>query len=318
MSRPTVVTTDVSQAASVVAAGGLVAFPTETVYGLGANAASPAAVESVFRAKARPAGHPLIVHVSSPQRAISLAATDDPRITLLADQFWPGPLTLVVPRGAEVCDEVTGGRPTLGLRMPDHPLALELLTACEPEVPGLVGPSANRFGRVSPTSAQHVLADLDGRIDLILDGGPCRVGVESTIVELVGPHPTLLRPGAIEPSELEAVLGVPVADGRSGPSRAAGMLASHYAPDARVVIVSDPDEALRLGASPSRRLIGPGAAAVGGIDLCDDAAIFAAGLYTALRALDQPGVEEIVVVPPSRGPLRDAVLDRLTKASAPR
>ncbi|MDH4365496.1 MAG: L-threonylcarbamoyladenylate synthase, partial [Acidimicrobiia bacterium] len=182
------VTTDVEVGAAALRAGRLVAFPTETVYGLGADASNPAAVRAVFEAKGRPAGHPLIVHVAALHEARRWMADLDPaterRLMALARRFWPGPLTIVVPRSGRVAPEAVGGRPTIGLRVPAHPVALALLRAFQG---GVAGPSANRFGRVSPTTAAHVLADLEGRVSVVLDGGPTTVGVESTIVDLVGP-----------------------------------------------------------------------------------------------------------------------------------
>lgn len=323
----TVVTTDVEVGAAALRAGRLVAFPTETVYGLGANAANPVAVRAVFEAKGRPTGHPLIVHVASLDEARRWMTDLDPaaerRLTALAGRFWPGPLTIVVPRSGRVAPEAVGGRPTIGLRVPAHPVALALLQAFGG---GVAGPSANRFGRVSPTTAAHVVADLDGRVSVVLDGGPTAVGVESTIVDLVGPVPLLLRPGGIPAAELEAALGEPVPDGRSGEARASGMLASHYAPRASVALVEPADLAPALAAARAER----GEAGVVGVIapvavdhqpswlLPEEAAGYARQLYAALRAADAARVDHLVVVPPSHGPLLDAVLDRLTKAAAPR
>lgn len=323
----TVVTTDVELGAAALRVGQLVAFPTETVYGLGADASNPAAVRAVFEAKGRPAGHPLIVHVASLDEAWGWMAEPDPaterRLTALAGRFWPGPLTIVVPRSGRVAPEAVGGRPSIGLRVPAHPVALALLRAFGG---GVAGPSANRFGRVSPTTAAHVVADLDGRVRVVLDGGPTAVGVESTIVDLVGPVPLLLRPGGVPVAELEAALGEPVPDGRSGEARASGMLASHYAPRASVLLVEPDDLASALAAARAERgeaglvgVIGPQA-----VDhqpswvLPDEAAGYARQLYAALRAADAAGVATLLVVAPSHGRLLDAVIDRLTKAAAPR
>jgi len=324
----TVVTDDVELGAAALRAGRLVAFPTETVYGLGADASNPVAVRAVFEAKGRPAGHPLIVHVASLEEARRWMALPDAaterRLAALAGRFWPGPLTIVVPRSDLVAPEAVGGRPTIGLRVPAHPVALALLRAFGG---GVAGPSANRFGRVSPTTAAHVLADLDGRVAVVLDGGPTAVGVESTIVDLVGPQPLLLRPGGVPVAELETVLGEPVPDGRSGEARASGMLASHYAPRASVALVEPADLASVLASARAERgeaggVVGVIATAV--VDhqpswvLPDEAGGYARELYAALRAADAAGVDHLVVVPPSHGPLLDAVLDRLTKAAAPR
>ncbi len=324
----TVVTADVEVGAAALRAGRLVAFPTETVYGLGADASNPAAVRAVFEAKGRPAGHPLIVHVASLDEARRWMAEPDPaterRLSALAGRFWPGPLTIVVPRSDLVAPEAVGGRPTIGLRVPAHPVALALLRAFGG---GVAGPSANRFGRVSPTTAAHVVADLDGRVAVVLDGGPTTVGVESTIVDLVGPAPLLLRPGGVAVAELEAALGEPVPDGRSGEARASGMLLSHYAPRASMALVEPGDLGPALAAAG--REPGGRAAVVGVIGpvtvdhqpswvLPDEAGGYARQLYAALRAADAAGVDHLIVVPPSHGPLLDAVLDRLTKAAAPR
>lgn len=299
----------VAEAARILASGGTVAFGTETVYGLGADASSPTASSKIFAAKGRPVGHPLIVHLASVAAFDEWVANDvDDRARVLAQAFWPGPLTLVVPHNGRVADEVVGGRATVGLRVPDHQLALDLLAAFGG---GVAAPSANRFGHVSPTTAQHVLDDLDGRIDAVLDGGPCSVGVESTIVELAGGLPTLLRAGGLDVSEIEAVLGEPLIDGTSGRSRAAGMMESHYSPAARVVVVERPRP------EESDAVIAPFEVAhQPSISLPKDAAGYARGLYGALRSMDSVGVKRILVVPPSNGPLLAAVLDRLAKAAA--
>lgn len=311
----------VHQAAELLAAGGTVAIPTETVYGLAADASSDVAVAKIFAAKGRPAGHPLIVHVASFDHVGAWADVSDPRVGLLAERFWPGPLTLILPRTGRVSPLVVGDRRTVGVRVPDHDIARAVLGAfVEVGSGGVAAPSANRFGHVSPTTAAHVFDDLDGRIDAVLDGGPARVGVESTIVELApGRPPTLLRPGGVSVTALEDTLGEPVLDGRSGESRAAGMMASHYAPDALVEVVQ---AAHAIEVDATTAVIG----AVGGVsitgmpatvlELGAEAGVFAAGLYSALRAADALGVERIVVVPPTHGALLDAVLDRLKKASA--
>ncbi len=306
----------IRRATAVLRAGGLVAIPTETVYGLGADASNDDAVGRIFAVKGRPAGHPLIVHIASAAAVPAWSTTRDPRVTRLAEAFWPGPLTLIVPKIDGIADAATGGRSTIGLRVPDHRLTQALLRDFGG---GIAAPSANRFGRVSPTTAAHVRDDLGDAVDLILDGGSSAVGVESTIVELVGPEAVLLRPGGIGLDRLVAVLGEPVIDGRSGESRASGMLDSHYAPDAPVTVVEVGSPALdRLDddvvlitpvAHPHRRQVVLPAAAEG----------YAEGLYRALREADAQHPSGIVVVPPTEGgPLLPAVLDRLVKASAPR
>ncbi len=323
-------TTDVDAAADVLRRGGLVGMPTETVYGLGADASSSAAVDRIFAAKGRPAGHPLIVHLASAEQVPEWADLDDAlraHVAALAEACWPGPLTIIVPRSDRVAPEAVGGRPTVGLRVPDHPVALALLRAFGG---GVAAPSANRFGKVSPTTAAHVLDDLGERVDLVLDGGPTSVGVESTIVELGSAGPTLLRPGGVALDRLSAVLGCDVVDGRGGESRASGMLASHYAPAAAVEIVADTEAlAARMAAlatgerTESVGVITAGPVPGAALDLGPwwqvlpaEADGFAAEVYGAFRTADAAGVERLLVVPPRSGALLDAVLDRLAKASS--
>ena len=315
---------DIDVAAAALAAGQLVAFPTETVYGLGADAGSATAVARVFEAKGRPTGHPLIVHMADAGGLDRFGRRVDQRARALADAFWPGPLTIVVPRGEAVDPATTGGRDTVGLRVPDHPVALALLAVFGG---GVAAPSANRFGSVSPTTAAHVMDELGPVVEVVIDGGPSTVGVESTIVDLTAGPPTLLRPGGISAVEIEAALGVELVDGRAGESRAPGMLVSHYAPRVPVELVTGgtaraaADRAItRAGASGDRvGLLAPFAT-----DRCPsfrlpaDAAGYAAGLYARLREADGAGLDRLLVVPPVGGPLLDAVLDRLTKAAAPR
>ena len=298
-------TTDPAHAARVLIAGGIVAVPTETVYGLAALVHDRDAVLRVYAVKARPLDHPLIVHLS---------ATDDParwgRLSrgarALAAAFWPGPLTLLVPRTDLVPDWVTGGRTTVALRVPRHRATLDLLDRL-PDA--LVAPSANRFGRVSPTTAEHVLADLGDDVDLVLDGGPCTVGVESTIVECIDDHVRILRPGAVTADDIERVLGTaPGSD--SGPARAPGMLPSHYAPRARVVLVGTADEGRGTVEDLGHRDVRAS------LLWDDDVERFAAQLYARMRSADDEGVEVIVaVLPPDEG-IGRAVCDRLRKAAA--
>jgi L-threonylcarbamoyladenylate synthase len=213
----------------MLAAGKVVAFPTETVYGLGADAANPEAVSRIFQIKGRPADHPLIVHLAAIEHLSDWAQEIPDEAYRLAEQFWPGPLTLILPRDGRVPDVVTGGQDTSGLRVPDHPVALELLRRFGG---GVAAPSANRFGRISPTTARHVLEELGDRLELIVDAGPSRIGLESTIVSLAGREPVLLRPGAISAGELERALGGRRLGSLTGttPVRSPGMLPSHYAP----------------------------------------------------------------------------------------
>ncbi len=318
----------VAEAVAILQEGGLVAFPTETVYGLGADASNDEAIARVYEAKGRPTGHPLIVHLASASQLAEWSSSGDERVAQLAEAFWPGPLTLIVPRSDRVSLAATGGRETVGLRVPAHDLTRSLL---EQFGGGLVGPSANRFGHVSPTTAAHVMADLDGRIDAILDGGPADVGIESTIVEITDDGPVVvLRPGAIAVDQLEHALGEVVSDGRTGDPRAAGMLASHYAPSAPVRVI---DSLAGLVMTPQTVLIAHHNSVVPGGDgdgagehknliwmerLPADAAGFARGLYAALRSADSHKPSEILVLPPTSGPMLDAILDRLAKASAAR
>jgi len=306
------VTTDVGLAVSRLVAGGLVAIPTETVYGLGADADDAAAVDRIFAVKDRPRGHPLIVHI--PLDALGEWAADvPPAAALLADACWPGPLTLLLPRAARVLDAVTGGRDTVGLRVPAHPLTQELLARSGR---GIAAPSANRFGRISPTTAQHVLDDLgpylDPGRDVVLDGGPSPIGVESTIIDCTTNPPQLLRAGGIPTEDVERLLDAVVADA-AGPSRAAGMLASHYAPRATLALA--PDGRAADGAAVEMERTGHRVVV---IDHGDDLVTYARRLYAELRDADASGADRIVaVVPPPRG-LGHAVRERLRKAAAPR
>ena len=296
------------------------AFPTETVYGLGANALDPHAVARIFAAKGRPTDHPLICHIASADDLAPLVAEVTPLAQALADAFWPGPLTLVLPRSAAVPDAVTGGRDTVAVRVPDHPLALELLRAFGGPV---AAPSANRFGRPSPTRANDVRDELGDTVDVILDGGPCAIGVESTVLDLTSNPPQVLRPGGVSVEQLEAVIG-PV-DGASGPARAPGMLEAHYAPGARVEVVSADAAAARAAdltaAGTSVALLAadvisplPDSVLVLGPAGAPDA--YAALLYTAFRRADAARCQVIVAVPPPAHGIGVAVRDRLARAAA--
>lgn len=230
----TATTSDIQQAAGVLRAGGLVALPTETVYGLGANAEDPAAVARIFQVKRRPPSHPLIVHIAAADQLDDWVEEVPLAARLLAEYFWPGPLTLVLRRGRRVPLEATGGLETVAVRVPDHPVALALLSAFGG---GVTAPSANRFGSVSPTTAHHVRAELGDGVDFVLDGGSCEVGVESTIVDVTGATPAILRPGGVTREDLEAVLGRPLSVPSTSGVRVPGQHPSHYAPRARVVLV---------------------------------------------------------------------------------
>ena len=300
-------TDDVDRAARCLVDGGVVAMPTETVYGLAALAHHETAVRRVFAIKGRPADHPLIVHLAAMEQLGGWAATVPTAAVTLTDALWPGPLTVLVARASHVPDVVTGGRDTVGLRVPAHPMALALLAAVGD---GVAAPSANRFGRVSPTTADHVVADLGDDVDLVLDGGPCRLGVESTIVDCTTDPPTLLRPGGVPVEQLDAVLGRAVARHDAGPSRAPGMLPAHYAPSCAIVLAADAADAERRATAArdtGRR--------VSVHDPGRDSGAYARDLYAALRRADVAGLDVLVVVPPPDEGLGAAINDRLRRAA---
>lgn len=307
--RDDLVTTDVGRAAAAIRRGGLVAMPTETVYGLAADATNPAAVARIFEIKGRPADHPLIVHLADSGQLDEWAAVVPGPARLLVAAAWPGPLTIILPRAVGVLDVVTGGHDTVGLRVPAHPVAHRLLDAVGV---GLAAPSANLFGAVSPTTAGHVLDDLGDRLDpgrdVILDGGACPVGVESTIVDCAVSPPQILRAGGIPVEDVRRLLSGAIADA-SGPSRASGMLASHYAPRCAVRLVDSHDDAVALRAgTPGGEIL----------DLSDDLVRYARELYARLRDADERGVRVVIAVLPPPVGLGHAIRDRLTKAAAPR
>jgi len=314
----------IGEAARVLAAGGLVAFPTETVYGLGADATNAAAVAKLYAAKGRPAFNPLIAHVGDIAAAKALAGFDAAAETLAA-AFWPGPLTLVLPKsaGCPVAELATAGLDTIAVRVPAHRMARALIARLGKPV---VAPSANRSGHVSPTTADHVLADLTERIDLVLDGGPAPVGVESTILACLDGGVTLLRPGGLPRDAIERLLGRPVSEAPVTPGTdeeallAPGMLASHYAPRATLRLNADavrPGEALLAFGFD----MPPGAAqAVRTLNLSahGDLVEAAANLFSHLRELDRAGAPTIAVAPIPREGLGEAINDRLARAAAPR
>ncbi|WP_430384144.1 L-threonylcarbamoyladenylate synthase [Archangium violaceum] len=303
--------------------GGVIALPTETVYGLAANCEDELAVRRVFAIKGRPATHPLIVHVARAEELPSWARHVPEEAWLLARAFWPGPLTLVLPRTSRATDAVTGGQDTVAVRVPHHPVALAVLDALGG---GVAAPSANRFGRVSPTTAEHVRADLGDEVDLILDGGPCTVGVESTIVDLSGKEPAVLRPGGLAVEELERVLGREVPVRTSATVRVSGSLASHYAPRAGVVLSEPADVVARVEAlraqGRSVGVMGPASLTlpqgVPRYDVPEDPAGAARVLYTRLREADLQGHDVLVACLPRAEGLGIAVRDRLARAAAPR
>lgn len=307
----------IARAAALLREAELVAFPTETVYGLGADASNPKAVAKVFALKGRPASHPLIVHLADAGQLPRWAADIPPEAQALAARFWPGPLTLILNKREEVPVAVTGGQDSVGLRVPAHPVAQALLATFGG---GIAAPSANRFGRVSPTTAAHVEHEFGARLRLILDGGACAVGIESTIVDFTSGRATLLRPGGIAASTLAEVLGyAPVAPGRAAP-RASGSLAQHYAPHTPTDLVSGA-QLLALARSESRELAvwarSPAEAGFGGLWLQAPASPedYARQLYATLRLLDASGASRILVEAPPATAVWEAVNDRLRRAS---
>lgn len=308
------------EAAIALIDGHLVAIPTETVYGLGADAENPEAVARIFAAKGRPADHPVIVHLTSAD-AVNAWASDvrNYAVDLMA-AFWPGPLTVILPRGELATDQLTGGQASIGLRVPSNPDFQRIMSAfAERTHPtaGIAAPSANRFGRVSPTSAAHVLDELQDVTtddDLVFDGGPCEVGVESTIVDCTGERPVILRPGAISAEQIEAVTGLSL--GTSSATRASGTLASHYAPRARVYPI---DETQIAAITPEAGLI-----ALAHVPTPDDATrllapddldAYARGFYAALRDADDNNIADVFIVRPPMQGIGIAINDRVTRAA---
>jgi L-threonylcarbamoyladenylate synthase len=317
----------IARAAAVLRAGGLVAFPTETVYGLGADATNPEAVRRIFAVKGRPANNPLIVHVADTLAVRVVAVGWADAAARLAEHYWPGPLTLVLPRGPAIPDEITAGGPTVAIRVPAHPVARALIAAAGIPV---AAPSANRSTRLSPTQADHVLRDLGGRIDMILDGGPTPGGLESTVLDLTRTPPRLLRPGLISPGQIEEVVGPidwamkQVATSQV-PLPSPGMMPRHYAPRAPLELTGDDGwnlvQAHRLaGRSVGWLAFGTAPAEVPALVkqfvMPADPAAYARQLYATLHALDDAGVECIVAVLPPDMPEWLAVRDRLRRAAA--
>jgi len=309
-------------AAERLAAGGLVAFPTETVYGLGARADDDAAVAAIFAAKGRPADHPLIVHIADPSAVAEFALAPGDAAQALMARFWPGPLTLILPRRAGRGTAAAGGQASIGLRLPSHPVALALLRECARRgVAGVAAPSANRFGRVSPTAAAHVQQEFGPGL-LVLDGGACDVGIESAIVDCTRDVPALLRPGGLDRRVLEAALGQPLAAPDAASPRASGTLEAHYAPNAKLVLMTAPALAAALAAGPRRGLavysqvVAPVSAGVAHRVMPVSASAAAHELFAVLREFDALGVSLIWVETPPPGPEWDGVRDRLQRAAA--
>jgi L-threonylcarbamoyladenylate synthase len=312
----------VRAAAERLAAGDLVAFPTETVYGLGARADDDLAVTAIFAAKGRPADHPLIVHIADAGAATEFALPPSAAAQALMAAFWPGPLTLILPRRAGRGAAAAGGQTSIGLRLPSHPVAQALLRQCASlGVTGVAAPSANRFGRVSPTTAAHVQQEF-GPALLVLDGGPCEVGIESAIVDCTRDVPTLLRPGGLDRRLLEQALGRALAAPDALSPRASGTLEAHYAPSAKVVLYES--EALpqalagRLppGLAVYSRLAPPASAGAAHRAMPNRAEAVAHELFAVLREFDAAGASVIWVEQPPPGPEWDGVRDRLQRAAA--
>jgi len=315
------ITNDIAQAVTAIASGKLCAIPTETVYGLAANALEESAVARVFEAKERPADHPLIVHVATTDDANEWISELPQWAIKLTTAVWPGPLTIVGQRTYLASDSITGGQNTVAVRVPGHPIAQELLTELQlAGIKGLVAPSANRFGHVSPTSASHVLADLGEYLsahgDVILDGGECQVGLESTIVLATGLEPVVLRPGAITSEDIVRITGIAASTNFANAPRVSGSLDSHYAPIAKVVLIT---EESAVAAQPNSGFLGlahvptpNGLVRLGSPTTIDD---FAHKLYSCLRSGDDLKLQTIYVVPPIGEGLAQAINDRLQRAA---
>lgn len=313
---------DIEYAVAVLKSGGLVAFPTETVYGLGADASNPAAVAKVFAVKGRPATHPVIVHLADAVQVANWSREIPEVARALTRKFWPGPLTIILKRAPRVSDVVTGGQDTVALRVPSHPVALQLLARFGG---GIAAPSANRHGRVSATTAAHVRSEFGDAIDCVLDGGATDVGIESTIIDLSGAKPVLLRPGWITPAQLEQALASPLAAPEGSAPRAPGTLARHYAPQT-MLIVTELDLLMELAATLTR--VGKKVAVLAlterrpvheglvWVATPNNAAAYAHALYANLRALDEAACDTILVERPPQTAEWMAINDRLTRAAA--
>ena len=311
-----------ARAAEVLRSGGLVAFPTETVYGLGADAANTDAIKKIYAAKGRPRNHPLIVHLGSASQVSDWAIDVPVAAARLGQRFWPGPLTLIFKRALHVNDLVTGGQDTIALRVPSHPVAQALLASFGG---GIAAPSANRYGRVSATRAEHVRTEFGNAVDCVLDGGACDLGIESTIVDVSGTQPALLRPGSISARELGAVLGMPLGAPGSQSPRAPGTLPKHYAPRTPLMLI-EADLLLGLAGSMARQnqrvavlarsALRPVTGEITWIAAPADARGYAHELYSNLRSLDAAGCAAILVEQPPLATEWAAVQDRLMRAAA--
>ena len=313
---------ELDQAVAVLRAGGLVAFPTETVYGLGADASNAAAVRKIFVVKGRPATHPLIVHLADAVQLANWAREVPEAARRLTRKFWPGPLTVILKRAPGVSDVVTGGQDTVALRVPSHPLALQLLARFGG---GIAAPSANRHGRVSATTAEHVRSEFGAAVDCVLDGGDTQIGIESTIIDCSGAGAALLRPGWITRRDIEAALGAALAAPPADAPRVPGTLAAHYAPRTPLALVEGERaaELAREHARQGRRVAvlalsarRPPLEGLEWIAAPRDAAGYAHALYASLRRLDDSGCDTILVEQPPRSPEWAAINDRLARAAA--
>lgn len=316
---------DVRRAAEILRAGGLVAFPTETVYGLGADASSAAAVARLYAAKGRPADHPVIVHFSDAERAFEWAREVPAAARILAARFWPGPLTLILKRSAKAKDFVTGGQDSVGLRVPSHPVARELLREFGGQdggrrFSGVAAPSANRFGEVSATTVAHVREDLSALAELVLDGGPSEIGIESTILDLSGGKPVLLRPGFISKFHIEEALHSKISEKSSASPRHSGGLERHYAPKTPALLVPphelDAEIARRKSAVAVLAFSRPDERVDYWIRMPREPQAYARRLYAALRELDGAGCATILIETPPETAEWTAVQDRLSRAAA--
>lgn len=318
------ISTNILQAVEILKRGGLVAFPTETVYGLGADAQNETALAKIFQAKKRPLHHPLIVHIASLQELNDWAATVSPKALLLAKTYWPGPLTIVCKKQSHVLDILTGGQDTIGLRIPHHPIATQLLKTFGS---GIAAPSANEFTHISPTTAEDVLDELDQRVDLILDGGECAVGLESTIIDMSQDQPQLLRPGMISTAEIEKLLGEPVLK-KTNQTRAPGMHFLHYAPltptelkdreEISYTIKTLKQNDLPIACLFYSDLTLPENEKIHCVGMPKDPKDYAHAIYHQLRLLDQLHFKRILIEKVPSGVEWEAIWDRLTKASAVR
>jgi L-threonylcarbamoyladenylate synthase len=309
------------KAITLLRQGGLVAFPTETVYGLGADAKNPTAIQRIFAAKGRPADHPVIVHLADSSQLSEWACDISESALRLAAAFWPGPLTLILKKAPEVSPLLTGGQDTIGLRVPSHPIALALLKGFGS---GLAAPSANRFGHISPTTASAVQEELNDSVDYVLDGGQCEVGVESTIVNLSGPRPVILRPGMISAKQIEAVLQQSVAMSEKNAPRVSGALESHYAPSTKTLLirsdalspflatVTAPDLPIAIVSCRQPPVLPRDVEWVVMSQRPED---YAHDLYATLRMLDKRGFQQLLVEEVPQDEQWDAIRDRLQRAS---